>query len=266
MNNQFFIVLPSNSSMDLYPNNKTSSFKVNLSNALMLDSTKWEVALSEIQFQHTWYNIRDGKNIIFKELKHVPHEKKTVGIRTKITIPPGHYSSVDDILTELDKNDYTQKMRRIDYQFNALSRRTLITLPKQSNLDMNGSDIGRCLGFDEKTMLNNVRSDKETSVVSYSIATTENMYKSIYVYMDIIENQYVGDVKVPLLRVIPINSSYGDVSCVKYDKPHFISLNRSNIQTIEVNLMDDAGEFISFEAGKAIVTLVFRRKTAKFFD
>ena len=27
-----------------------------LSNPLQLDPSKWEVALSEIQFAHTWYN------------------------------------------------------------------------------------------------------------------------------------------------------------------------------------------------------------------
>ena len=266
MNNQFSIVLPSNSSMDLFPNNKTSSFKVNLPNNLELDSAKWEVALSEIQFEHTWYNIRNGKNVIFKEMKNVSHEKETVGIRTKITIPPGYYSSVDDILMELDKNDNTQEMRRIHYEFNKLSRRTLITLPSETILDMNGSDIARCLGFNMNELLNNVFNKKSVIIESNFLASTENMYRSIYVYLDIIKNQYVGHVKVPLLRIIPITSKYGDVSCIKYDKPHFISLNRSNIQTIEINLKDDTGEFISFEAGKAIVTLVFRRKVAKFFD
>ena len=265
MNNQFFIILPSNSSMDLFPNNKTSNFKVNLPNNLELNCSKWEVALSEIQFQHTWYNIREGRNVIVKDLNS--HENETVGVKTKITIPAGHYSSVEDILSKLNRNNYTEKnSQSIHYHFNALSQRTIITIPKQSILNMNGSDIAHCLGFDGKAILNNVNNDKEISVVSSSIASTENMYKSMYVYTDIIENQYVGNVRVPLLRVVPITSKYGDVSCIKYDKPHFISLNRSNIQTIEINLKDDTGEFISFEAGKAIVTLVFRRKVSKFFD
>ena len=266
MDDHFFIVLPSNASMNLYPDNKISRFKVTLPSSLKLDMKKWEVGLSEIQFQHTWYNIRDGKNVIYKELKNVPHDKEIVTIRSKITISPGHYSSVTDILTELDKNDYTKKIEQIDYQFNTLSRRTHITLPKQTKLDMNGSDIGRCLGFDENSMLDNTQSGKEKSVVSYYIASTENIYKSVYVYTDIIENQFVGNVRVPLLRVVPVTSQYGDVCCIKYDKPYFIPLNRSTVQTIEVNLKDDTGNLISFEAGKSIITLQFRRKAAKFFD
>ena len=66
MSDQFYLTLPSNSSMDLYPDNKISSYKVNLPNTLHLDPLKWEVGLSEIQFVHTWYNVRKGKNIIRK--------------------------------------------------------------------------------------------------------------------------------------------------------------------------------------------------------
>ena len=53
---------------DIYPDNKISNFKVYLANPLQLDSAKWEVGLSEIQFPHLWYNIREGKNIIEKEI------------------------------------------------------------------------------------------------------------------------------------------------------------------------------------------------------
>ena len=88
---------------------------------------------------------------------------------------------------------------------------------------------------------------------------------TIYVYSDIVQNQTTGDVKTPLLRVIPITSKYGSIACVHYDRPHFIPLNRRYIQSIEINLRDDQGNLISFESGKVIVTLVFKRKEAKFF-
>ena len=67
-NDQFYVILPSNSSMDIYPDNKIPNFKVYLANPLQLDSAKWEVGLSEIQFPHLWYNIREGKNIIEKQI------------------------------------------------------------------------------------------------------------------------------------------------------------------------------------------------------
>ena len=47
-----YVTLPSNSSMDIYPENKASSFKVSLPETLQVDPEYWEVALKEIQFCH----------------------------------------------------------------------------------------------------------------------------------------------------------------------------------------------------------------------
>ena len=47
---------------------------------------------------------------------------------------------------------------------------------------------------------------------------------------------------------------------VRYDRPHFIPLSRSEIQNIEVNIRDDTGNLISFECGKVVLKLVFRRR------
>ena len=53
--------LPSNSSMQYFPDNKRSKFVTKLSRTLQLDG-EWEVGLAEIVYPHTWYNIRKGKN------------------------------------------------------------------------------------------------------------------------------------------------------------------------------------------------------------
>ena len=91
-----------------------------------------------------------------------------------------------------------------------------------------------------------------------------NLYHNCYVHTDIIRNQIVGDVKAPLLRVVPIKNE--KFIYLHYDKPHFFPINRSNILTIEVNIRDSRGDLLSFESGTATVTLLFRRKQTKFFD
>ena len=40
----------------------TSNFVTKLSRTLQLDG-EWEVGLAEIVYPHTWYNIREGKNL-----------------------------------------------------------------------------------------------------------------------------------------------------------------------------------------------------------
>ena len=57
-----YVTLPSNSSMNIYPDNKISSFDVDLSETLQVDPDNWEVALKEIQFPHLWNNVRKDKN------------------------------------------------------------------------------------------------------------------------------------------------------------------------------------------------------------
>ena len=61
MESEFYVTLPSNSSMQYFPDNKTSNFVTKLSRTPQLDG-EWEVGLAEIVYPHTWYNIREGKN------------------------------------------------------------------------------------------------------------------------------------------------------------------------------------------------------------
>ena len=71
MNDQFFLVLPSNSSMNIYPENKTAAYKVQLPHDLNLDVMKWEVGLSEIHLPNSFYNIREGHNTVIKVYKNL---------------------------------------------------------------------------------------------------------------------------------------------------------------------------------------------------
>ena len=59
-----YITLPSNSSMDIYPDNKILSFKANLRETFQVDPEHWEIVLKEIQFPHLWYNVRKDKIIL----------------------------------------------------------------------------------------------------------------------------------------------------------------------------------------------------------
>ena len=63
MESEFYVMLPSNSSLEYFPNNKTSNFVTKLSRTLQLDG-EWEVGLAEIDYPHTWYSIHKGKNSV----------------------------------------------------------------------------------------------------------------------------------------------------------------------------------------------------------
>ena len=84
MESEFYVTLLSNSSMQYFPDNKTSNFLTKLPKTLQLDG-EWEVGLAE----HTWYNIREGKNSV--EI-YVPDQWVQ-----EISIQPGYYEKVKDV-------------------------------------------------------------------------------------------------------------------------------------------------------------------------
>ena len=271
--NKFYVVLPSDSSMDVYPQNKVSHFKVNLTTMMNLDPDKWEVALQEIQFNHSWYNIRKGKNLITKYYNSVTpeetkklfemadveyiHESKEYMSRV-IPIPEGHYENVQDII-KLLQNQEDGDPRPTTYSYDDTTKRVTILNSTNCIIDLENTDIATCLGFSPRTYI------VDKKVESFAISKL-NMHDSVYVYTDIIENQNVGDYMVPLLRVVPVRSKFGELNWIHYDQPHYLNLSRGNITSIEINIKDELGNFISFEFGKAIVTLVFRKKTIQLFD
>ena len=65
MESEFYVTLPSNSSMQYFPDNKTSNFVTKLPRTLQLDG-EWEVGLAEIVYPHTWYNTYVKERILWK--------------------------------------------------------------------------------------------------------------------------------------------------------------------------------------------------------
>ena len=72
----FYVTLPSNSSMDVFPENTLSNYRVKLPTSLQL-SGEWEVGLVEIAYPHSWYvlspysskiSIRSEQDSSFREI------------------------------------------------------------------------------------------------------------------------------------------------------------------------------------------------------
>ena len=94
MESEFYVTLPSNSSMQYFPDNKTSNFLTKLPRTQQQDG-EWEVGLAEIDYPHTWYNMHEGKNAV--EI-YVPDKWFQ-----EISIQPGYYETVQDVIDALLK-------------------------------------------------------------------------------------------------------------------------------------------------------------------
>ena len=53
----FYLGLPSNSSMDIYPNNTLAQYLTNLPRRISLHGD-WECGLTQIHYPHDWYSAR----------------------------------------------------------------------------------------------------------------------------------------------------------------------------------------------------------------
>ena len=75
----------------------------------------------------------------------------------------------------------------------------------------------------------------------------------------------VGDTVAPLLRIVQVNGVQGEMTHLQYDQPRYAPLQKKKFDTIEIDIRDDAGEKISFDSGKLIVTLHFRKEKRPTF-
>ena len=85
----------------------------------------------------------------------------------------------------------------------------------------------------------------------------------IFIYTNIIENQYVGDVKAPLLRVIDSKQRLKNGSVCELEPTHRIlftildykKLSTNTIQSISIELRTKTGQLVPFSGtGKVILT------------
>ena len=84
----------------------------------------------------------------------------------------------------------------------------------------------------------------------------------LFLYCDVCEPYITRDVKSFLLRIVPVdarNRDFGFYQALHFSPAHYISLRRSNLQTIEIDIKDQMGKRIPFEFGTLTVTLHFKR-------
>ena len=88
MATDFYLTLPSNASMKMYPDNTLAHFITDL--PLRMDlSGEWECGMMRFQYPPTWYNVR-GQDTIFYLNEHDPiGHTRVLGLNMGITTVPG---------------------------------------------------------------------------------------------------------------------------------------------------------------------------------
>ena len=284
----FYVTLPSNASMDIYPDNAISHYTTRLRQPIDLEGD-WEVALVEASIPTRWTNVtaRDARmrvQLTRRQEEPVMRDGVEIGIKSvpvkryfSASMKENHYERPQQFARALNRTwsklrtNITAPYRfdggvfkyRLPFKtFKYDAEENVITLnPEITQKIQVTNKLGLMLGISDGTKPW-VDVPKKKSEVGEALDTSVQI-NHIYLYTDITKYVNVGEIVAPLLRIIPMQSYVGNNRMDHYthifSKPHYIPVSRQNIESIHIDLRNDLGENIPFIAGRSIVKLHFRR-------
>ena len=118
---------------------------------------------------------------------------------------PGHYSSIEVILSKMkelvdNENRYTDD---VQFSYDNLSRKVTVHLKNNAEVSLN--DMAYILGFTPEQIISKTTTGDRRVDLEYG-------FHDLFVYCDLIQSQYVGGTLVPLLRIFPVEEEINQQS------------------------------------------------------
>lgn len=253
-----YMTLPSNGSMTIHKDNTTANFVTQLHEPVHLAGGSWEMALVELHYPQTLFNVTKDQNYISVTRKTSVGKKK-FRIYERVDIKPGYYETGEMLLRAI--ND---AIKHLDINIAPLSDMDAagcisIKNSKDEEHEINfAPKLAAQLGYGHNI------TDGVCPSVGRAIDVDAGTPKSIFVYCSVIEPQIVGDEIVPLLRIV--NTQYkthkfGEQVTQRFLNLLYVPVMMHEIRNIEIDLRDDTGNSLPFEAGTSAVVLHFRRRS-----
>ena len=166
---------------------------------------------------------------------------------------------METIALRLTKFFYSKQLRLL-FSFNESNHEFSIRYDvgslKEISFDKN---LARVFGFKTLRFTELQHSDSIVSDIEQDLEAVG----AFYIYTDIITHQFIGDANVKVIRVVALDNEYGmKAQYINkiYDMPHYVPLERNNIETINITIKDSTGENVPFESGKIVLKLHFRKR------
>lgn len=103
MASDFYLVLPSNASMHLHPNNTLTNYVTTLMRRISL-SAEWECGLVEINYPHNWFNVREKYGVFTVQPETGRLSQDGVSrSRYRAFIDAGYYDNPDTLIRTVNK-------------------------------------------------------------------------------------------------------------------------------------------------------------------
>ena len=198
---RFHLTLPSNSSMDYYPENTVARFTTKLPNNIDLDG-EWEVGLSEISVPSHVHNVIEGfcyydiylANTFIGRINPRPGQYRR--LREFVDLHQAQREQIplqshEPLLVEFSHESDSGKVK-MTY---------LSSAPRRIQVEFS-VDLARLLGYDHS-----LRYAQRHPRLSKFSPDLRGRIHSIYVYCDVLEHVPVGDTKVPFLRIVDTDAT-----------------------------------------------------------
>lgn len=245
----FYVWISSDTASDEFPENRANHFFTSYHSALDFKHTRWEVAIVEISYPHSWYNVDTEDRIIETFWLHSGITGDEYKERV-FSISTGFYATPQILLDEINRN----LPDNFSLEHIALSNKIKLTLPPRSSINFS-SNLKFLLGF-EKAEMNN----SHTAERCIDMMINKNI---LYIYSNITKEIIVGHYFVPLLRTLVTSiDNHGDYVNESFKTPHYLPISTSRINHIEIEIRDGLGDLIDFKFGRVSIKLHFRQKTS----
>ena len=187
------------------------------------------MALTESHYPHSWNNTQQFRFYVRNE--------KLYGVWDSLEMLPGHYSSIEGVLSKMkelvgNENRYTDDVR---FSYDNLSRKVTVNLKNKAEVSL--TDVDYMLGFTPKQIISKTTMGDRQVDLEYG-------FHDLFVYCDLIQSQYVGDALIPLFRIVPVEGEVGERVSKSFVHPQYVPVSRKQFETIEVNIKRDTGESV----------------------
>lgn len=251
INMSFYITLPSNSSADLFPDNKISNFRTKLGKNVRLPHQNFEVAVVEASYV---YNIQQFPAVANENWIIV---KDIVEIRwTKLYLKKNTFLRIDELVNHVSEllNGFYKNQSDFSIHFDAYAKRIEISITEGRYSLTLSNQLSAILGYPPNFRF---EAQNEPYVGEYSPDLRAGLYRG-FLYSNIVEMQLVGDIEAPLLRTFELGGNWGEERNLIFTQPYYIKLNTSELDIIHLYVLSEVGDPIIFNAGILTITLHFR--------
>ena len=233
-------------SMDLCPENTLTRYVTSLPQRISL-SGQWQCGLVEIQYPHSWYNVRSD-NAWFA-IATDSGNNIDIG---KIEV--GYYDRPERMIAAINRTlKEASDKKNVTLSYSKITQKVTVDLDPGTILSMDMSNI---LGFNNSLVTTAREAD--------SMVDMAQGFYALYVHTNVVKPCVVGDSVVPLLRLVPLEGIHGDMVSKSFDNVQYVPVLHNEFGTVEVNIRDDAGRSVPFERGKVTITLHFQRRRPVF--